>query len=199
MEYWGGVSGAANRTQSVYIRVATWSRRSRPNITGAVMSLFSRVAPAALCAAFFVVSPIAAFAQQQGGDAKPADKPAATAPANPDAAKDAQKKTDEFAEAAAAINGPAGNPECVWLGRRVVNLLWRDDMDTAFRHLDLYDRFGCPGPHIQATFRCVVRQGTIAPKATESLTARVHACWLNPTAAAATTASNPQATGTATK
>jgi hypothetical protein len=162
------------------------------------MSLFSRVVPAALCAAFFVVSPNAAFAQQQGGDAKPADKPAAATPANPDAAKDAQKKADEFAEAAGAINGPAGNPECVWLGRRVVNLLWRDDMDTAFRHLDLYDRFGCPGPHIQATFRCVVRQGTIDPKATESLTARVHACWLNPTAATAT-ASNPQATGTATK
>ena len=31
-------------------------------------------------------------------------------------------------------------PECVWLGRRVVSLLWRDDLDTAFRHLDLYDR-----------------------------------------------------------
>ena len=29
--------------------------------------------------------------------------------------------------------------------------LWRDDLDTAFRHLDLYDRFGCPGGHIQAT------------------------------------------------
>ena len=31
-------------------------------------------------------------------------------------------------------------------------------MDTAFRHLDLYDRFGCPGPHIQSAFRCVLRQ-----------------------------------------
>ena len=38
-------------------------------------------------------------------------------------------------------------------------LLWRDDLDTAFRHLDLYDRFGCPAGHIQATFRCLVRQG----------------------------------------
>ncbi len=36
----------------------------------------------------------------------------------------------------------------------------RDDLDTAFRHLDLYDRFGCPAGHIQATFRCLVRQGT---------------------------------------
>ena len=104
-------------------------------------------------------------------------KPAAGAP---DAAKDNQRKTDEFAEAAQAINGPAGNPECVWLGRRVVRLMWRDDLDTAFRHLDLYDRFGCPGPHIQATFRCLVRQGNIDPKAQETLSGRVHACWLNP-------------------
>ena len=73
-------------------------------------------------------------------------------------------QVDEFAEAAALVTGPAGNPECVWLGRRVVGLLWRDDMDTAFRHLDLYDRFGCPGPHIQAAFRCVVRQGTYRPQ-----------------------------------
>ena len=78
------------------------------------------------------------------------------------------------------LSGPAGNPECVWLGRRVVGLLWRDDMDTAFRHLDLYDRFGCPGPHIQAAFRCLVRQGNIDPKSPQSLNARVHDCWLNP-------------------
>ena len=76
-----------------------------------------------------------------------------------------QRKIDEFAEAAQVLNGPAGNPECVWLGRRVVSLMWRDDLDTAFRHLDLYDRFGCPGGHVQATFRCLVRQGNIDPKA----------------------------------
>ena len=42
--------------------------------------------------------------------------------------------------------------------------MWRDDLDTAFRHLDLYDRFGCPGEHIQISFRCVVRQGNIDQK-----------------------------------
>ena len=77
-----------------------------------------------------------------------------------DASKDNQRKTDEFVEAQQAINGPAGNPECVWLGRRVVVLMWRDDLDTAFRHLDLYDRFGCPGGHVQAAFRCLTRFGT---------------------------------------
>ena len=124
-----------------------------------------------------------AFAQS--GDLKAQDqKPAATTPT--DAAKDAsqnQKRTDEFVEAAQAINGPAGNPECVWIGRRVVVLVWRDDLDTAFRHLDLYDRFGCPGGHIQATFRCLTRfAGQIDNKVPDSLTSRVHACWINPAA-----------------
>ena len=120
----------------------------------------------------------------QSGDLRAQDqpgKPAATNPATPaDAAKDSQRRTDEFVEASQAINGPAGNPECVWLGRRVVVLMWRDDLDTAFRHLDLYDRFGCPGGHVQATFRCLVRFGAIDPKAPESLSGRIHACWINP-------------------
>lgn len=111
-----------------------------------------------------------------------------------DPAKDNQRKVDEFAEAAQAINGPAGNPECVWLGRRVVGLMWRDDLDTAFRHLDLYDRFGCPGGHVQAAFRCLTRFGAFDPKAQDSLAGRVHACWINPALQPqATTATAPAA------
>ena len=130
----------------------------------------------ALGTVVFSVAATAALAQSGGAQNKPPEtqKPAA------DVAKEGQKKIDEIAEATRMISGPAGNPECVWLGRRVVSLLWRDDLDTAFRHLDLYDRFGCPGPHIQATFRCLVRQGNIDPKAQETLNGRVHACWLNP-------------------
>ena len=98
-----------------------------------------------------------------------------------DGTRDNQRKTDEFVEAAQAVNGPAGNPECVWLGRRVVRLMWLDDLDTAFRHLDLYDRFGCPGGHVQATFRCLTRfGGQIDPKIAETLSSRIHACWINP-------------------
>src|SRR3954466_15020849 len=124
-----------------------------------------------------------AFAQSGDLRAQDQSKPAATNPPTPaDAAKDNQRRTDEFVEASQAINGPAGNPECVWLGRRVVVLMWRDDLDTAFRHLDLYDRFGCPGGHVQATFRCLVRFGPIDPKQPESLSGRVHACWINPSA-----------------
>lgn len=149
-------------------------------------------------ACLFISSP----AFSQSGEQKPADaKPPAQ---QGDPAKDAAKKVDEFAEASKVLSGAAGYPECVWLGRRVVNLLWRDDLDTAFRHLDLYDRFGCPGGHVQTTFRCVVKQGNIDPKAPESLGARVHACWINPNLApaqaaqsvpaqpGATTGTNPQ-------
>jgi hypothetical protein len=131
---------------------------------------------AVLATAAFTFTATAAFAQSGGGNGKPPEtqKPAA------DAVKEGQKKIDEIAEATRVLTGPSGNPECVWLGRRVVSLLWRDDLDTAFRHLDLYDRFSCPGAHIQATFRCLVRQGNIDPKAQETLNGRVHACWLNP-------------------
>jgi hypothetical protein len=112
--------------------------------------------------------------------ANPAPAADAKAPAGQEAAKGAQK-VDEYAEARRALAGPAGNPECVWLGRRVVSLLWRDDLDTAFRHLDLYDRFGCPSGHIQAAFRCLVlHSDTIDPKTPDSLNGRVLACWINP-------------------
>lgn len=114
-------------------------------------------------------------------NAEPKQPPAAGAQAPAaEPNRDDRRRIDEFAEAAKTLDGTAGNPECVWLGRRVVNLMWRDDLDTAFRHLNMYDRFGCPSSHIQATFRCVVQQGAFDPKAAESLSGRVHACWVNP-------------------
>jgi hypothetical protein len=126
-------------------------------------------------------------------------------PSAAETAKDNQRKTDEFTEAAQAINGPAGNPECVWLGRRAVILISHDDLDTAFRHLDLYDRFGCPGGHIQAAFRCLSRFGLVGvvdAKAAGDVNARVHACWINPgaqpqAAAAATPPAAPATSGSA--
>jgi len=104
-----------------------------------------------------------------------------------------QKRTDEFAEAARLLGAPAGNPECVSLGRKAIILLFRDDLDTAFRHMELYDRFGCPFGHIQAAFRCFLVQSAAdktqsaasdkaqgGPDKTD-VTARAHACWINPT------------------
>lgn len=143
----------------------------------------------AFACAFLIACAAPAWAQEQKPPQQGAQQQGDKEPA---------RKVDEFAEAAAALNGPAGNPECVWLGRRIVNLMWRDDLDTAFRHLDLYDRFTCPGGHIQATFRCVVRQGPIDPKQTDSLASRVHQCWINPAlepVAAAAAPANPPAQG----
>ena len=140
-----------------------------------------------------------AFAQSGTPAPQEQAKPSAN-PADGAGTKDNQRKTDEFVEAAQAVNGPAGNPECVWLGRRVVRLMWLDDLDTAFRHLDLYDRFGCPGGHVQATFRCLTRfGGQIDPKIAETLSSRIHACWINPGAQpqAAATASPAPAAATA--
>jgi hypothetical protein len=163
-------------------------RRSGTDLKNAVLRHF---AVAGLVAGLALQIGSGAVFAQSGTPAPDASKPPAANAA--DATKDNQRKTDEFVEASQAINGPAGNPECVWLGRRVVRLMWLDDLDTAFRHLDLYDRFGCPSGHIQATFRCVVRQGPFDPKAAESLYARVHACWINPAMQPATAAAPPPA------
>jgi hypothetical protein len=119
------------------------------------------------CAAMLAVLPAASFGQN--GDQKPAEQ---AKPAEP--GKETTGRGDDTAEANRALSGPAARSECVWLGERAVGLMWRDDLDTAFRHLDLYDRFGCPGEH------CVVRQGNIDPKAIETFNARVHSCWQNP-------------------
>lgn len=126
---------------------------------------------------------IPAFAQANN-DAKPTDQQKPAEPKKP-------TWTDELNDAAKVLGGPAAKPECIWLGKRVINLLYRDDMDTAFRHIDIYDRFGCPGAHIQASFSCLVRQPPIDAKDNVSLDDRVRACWLNPAtpAVTATTAS----------
>jgi hypothetical protein len=126
-----------------------------------------------LLAVFLGSENLPAFADNT--DAKPVDQQA-------NELKSAEElQSVEFAEARRMLKGAAGNPECVWLGRRVVVLLWRDDLDTAFRHLDMYHRFGCPNDHIQTTFRCLVLNGSnIDPRAADNLNGRVQACWVNP-------------------
>lgn len=148
----------------------------RPNKSRAMMSFASMRIAAALGSVLLICAANGVLAQSGDPKAVPPRPPAAET----DKQKDGQRKLDEFAEAAKVLGGPAANPECVWLGRRVVSLLWRDDLDTAFRHLDLYDRFGCPSGHIQATFRCLVRRGNIDLKTQETLSGRVHTCWINP-------------------
>jgi hypothetical protein len=132
-----------------------------------------RILAVLFCAAALAATPL----QAQNADQKPAEQ------GKGEAGKNAAERPDEIAEASRVMTGPAARAECVWLGERAVGLMWRDDLDTAFRHLDLYDRFGCPGEHVQISFRCVVRQGNIDQKdqkATDAFNARVHSCWINP-------------------
>jgi hypothetical protein len=126
------------------------------------------------------VGPVAVPSYAQNAEQKGAE------PGKGEAAKDAARRGDEVGEASRVMIGAAGRPECIWLGERAVRLMRDDDLDTAFRHLELYDRFGCPGEHIQISFRCVLRQGRIDEKdqkdqkAIDAYKQRPHDCWINP-------------------
>jgi hypothetical protein len=147
------------------------------------MRFASRIAAALLAAGLFLADANALSAQQQSGEQKPADqgtqehKP----PEGPTPEQEAQQRyIEEYAEAAGRLPPSAGIAECVWTGRRITSLLWRDDIDTARRYMDLYERFGCSGEHLKLAFRCLVKQGPLDPKAADRLAARVHACWIGP-------------------
>jgi hypothetical protein len=175
-----GIRRAAKMT---YSGVAVSLRQlPSPRVIRSPMPAFFPRSRAALLAGALVFAAIPVASGQNTGEQKPPEqvqKPPATPPV--DAAKEEKKKIDEFAEAARLLPGAAGHPECVWTGRRVVSLLWRDDIETAFRHLDLYDRFGCPSGHIQASFRCLIlHSNSVDPKSPDSLNGRVNACWMNP-------------------
>ncbi len=142
------------------------------------LAVMDRFRIALIAGAVFLAFAGSASAQSSSPDQKPA-QPEQVTPEQ-QAARDAQRRSvEEFAEAA-KLPGAAGLPECVWTGRRIATLLWRDDIDTARRHLELYERFGCPTDHLKLAFRCLVRQGNIDPKTQERLPGRVQQCWVNP-------------------
>jgi len=168
-----------------------------------------RSAAALLAGGVFLLSSLA-FAQQPSGEQKPPEqaqgeqqpegKPE-TDQKSAEQAKaeqqEADKAIEEYREAAAKLSSSAGAPECVWTGRRIASLLWRDDIDTARRYIDLYDRFNCSSEHLKLVFRCVIEQGPIDPKAADRLASRVHNCWIAPEEA--TTASSQATVGATTK
>jgi len=128
-----------------------------------------------LCAAFIAGSWSAAFAQGSG-DAKPPEQQKAPEPP--------KSEREHLADVARMVSGAAGNPECAHLGELAVTLMAKNDLDTAFRHMDLYDRFGCPGAHIQQSFRCLLVAGIPTSKdSAATLEERVRTCWVSPKAA----------------
>lgn len=140
-----------------------------------------------LCAAFIAGTFSAAFAQASG-DTKPAEPPK---PAEP------KSEAAHLADVARTLTGPAASPECTHLGELAITLMAKNDLDTAFRHMDLYDRFGCPGLHIQQSFRCLLLAGIPGSKDSTGLENLVRNCWVSPkaTPAAPAAASAPATAG----
>ena len=171
---------------------------------------FASCTAALMAGGVLLASVAAAPAQGQGGEQKPPE-PAQGEQKPPEPAQGDQKAADqataeqqaqakdmeEYREAAAKLPISAGAAECVWTGRRIASLLWRDDIDTARRYIDLYDRFGCSSEHLKLVFRCVIRQGPLDPKAADRLASRVHGCWVSPDEP--TTASSQATTGSTIK
>jgi hypothetical protein len=112
------------------------------------------------------------------GGTQPAPPAAAPAKPAPAPAQPAPKLPAEGSPEAQA-DGPARLPECMWLGQRIVSLLWRDDVNTAREQTRFYDRFGCPDDHLKLAFRCVLRQSEKQPQQTD-INARIYGCWMSP-------------------
>jgi hypothetical protein len=161
----------------------------------------------ALTAAAIVFLSSTAFAEQPNEQEPPEQAQQGEQNGQPEGEKKAdQAKAEEevtaraiaeYKEAEGKLPRSAGAAECVWTGRRIASLLWRDDIDTARRYIDLYDRFNCSGEHLKLVFRCVIEQGPLDPKAADRLASRVHSCWITPQGD--TTASSQATVGTTIK
>ena len=170
----------------------------------------TEVSAAALVAGAVFLLPAVALAQQPQADQKPPEQTQSEPKQEGESDNDqkaaeedkagkeaAARAVAEFEEAAAKLLPSAGSAECVWTGRRIASLLWRDDIDTARRYIDLYDRFNCSSEHLKLVFRCVIKQGPLDPKAADRLASRVHNCWITPEGES--TASSQATVGTAVK
>ena len=148
---------------------------------------------AALAAA--LMYPIAAAAQNPVPQAEPSpapsqgqaqdrapQKPAAPAAKPPSKAEDG-KEAEKGKRAAILAPAPAdpasAQAECAWVGKRVVSLLVRDDVDTATDFTRFYAMFHCPEAHIGATLACVVSDPG-ASREGAALSEHVDLCWANP-------------------
>lgn len=128
-------------------------------------SRFARLLAAAAIALLPIAAPTAAPLAQTGTSPAPAPLPA-EAP-QPPTLQD--------------LPAPGvGTAECAWIGQRIIMLLWRDDIDTANRFFNVYDRFACPPGHSGLAFRCLVQLGQGEGEGDPGLPERARACWENP-------------------
>jgi hypothetical protein len=117
-----------------------------------------------------------------------------TKPPEQENAEANKSEVAHLADVARTVPGAAGTPECTHLGENAVILMMKNDLDTAQRHINLYDRFGCPGQHLRLSFRCLLSRGMPERKdGAQTAEARVRECWMNPNMVA-----NPQSAPAAT-
>ena len=155
--------------------------------------------PCAVAIAAALMSPVAAPAQAPAPQAEPAPTAPAPAPAKPAAptpplsdggaakskfkpaakAEEGKGAETEKRSAPASLEPDAVKSECAWVGKRVVSLLVRDDVDTATDFTRFYAMFHCPEAHIGSTLACVVSDPGAAREGA-ALTEHVDLCWANP-------------------
>jgi hypothetical protein len=74
-------------------------------------------------------------------------------------------------------------PECGWIGKRIIQLLSRDDVVAAGEFRQFYVAFGCSEAHLSAAFGCAV-EDTGAADSCATRADCVDLCWRNPNASA---------------
>lgn len=87
-----------------------------------------------------------------------------------------------FATAAGAADAArpknASGPGCMWLAKRVMLALLRDDIVAANDYQDMYKSFVCPAVRLADAFSCVVTEG--APESAGETRERIDTCWEDP-------------------
>lgn len=74
----------------------------------------------------------------------------------------------------------SANADCMWTGKRTIQVLTRDDLIAADGFLKFYNTFGCPVRHLSAAFACTV--DGLGETDAKALEARIEACWADPSA-----------------
>lgn len=90
--------------------------------------------------------------------------------------------------------GDPATPECGWIGKRIIQLLSRDDVVAAGQFRQFYVGFGCSEAHLGAAFGCAVDGASIG--SADACTARaecIDLCWESPTASTLDKAPRPAA------
>jgi hypothetical protein len=75
--------------------------------------------------------------------------------------------------------GPGQTDQCAWLGKRIIQLLLRDDAMAANDFTPFYLRFNCPEEHLAKAFGCLTANSDMIEN--NALAEQADQCWRDPT------------------